>query len=208
MLRNKFTAAASRLAVVATAAVFAVVLLLPPGSTSAAGTITGLYQIKNTLTGRCLSVNGGYVEGTANMEQFTCGGWAYQKFQFKTTNNPGWYTMHPKSKPWLCLGIAFNYYSPNDSILDGVRLQQQPCATDALGDPLGHQVFKLQWQTTFPDGNTMNKIINGYAAKCLQVNGPSFDNYAAVTQWNCASPNSPPYYKQHFNWDFKWLAHS
>jgi hypothetical protein len=206
-MKTKSTGSRLRLPLLIIFAVVFVVGLLPSNA-SAAGTITGLYEIKNTLTRRCLTVNGGYSNNVEPMVQYTCGGWEYQKFQFKTTYASGWFTIHPKSKPWMCLGIAFDYYAPNNSLLDGVPLQQQTCAKDAAGDPLGWQMFKLQWVKTFSDGNTMNKIINGYAAKCLQVNGPSYDNYAPITQWNCASPNTPPYYKQHFNWDFKWLAHS
>lgn len=204
MAKVKLASSISRLIATVVVAIIGVVGILPSNSASAVGEITGVYRIKNHHTNLCLSVNGGYVNGVTDMEQYTCGpgnGWEYQKFQFERSDVANWFLIHPKSMPGMCLALA------SESTNDGVRIIQEPCATNPLGQRIytGRQMFTLQWEQTYPDGNTKNRIINLWAGKCVQVNSPVFSNHTRISQWNCFPSAGTS--TADFSWDFKWLSH-
>jgi hypothetical protein len=170
-------------------------LALFPGSASA-GEITGTYQIKNTNSGQCLSINGGNKDEERYMEQFTCGtnynyNWSYQRFQFERTTPDGWFVIHPRSKSYLCLSLERSGFE------NGIPLKSKFC------DGSDAQKFQLQFEGYVPNGggNTRNKIFT-YFGKCLQVDGASSYSYARVSQVSCSTPG------YHLIWDFKWLGWS
>lgn len=201
MSKGTFIAFVSRSALAVIAAIIAVVALVPPSSAAASGEITGVYEIRNSATHKCLTVNGGNVNSQQPMIQFQCGrdygySWGYQRFQFERAPLPGWFFVHPRSNANLCLGMAFTP-SGSNIFVDGVSLQQQTCTGST------YQMFTLKFENLFADGNSRNKIVSYRSSKCMQVNGGenNWDNYVQVSQWNCANTG------MHLNWDFKWLAH-
>jgi hypothetical protein len=202
MIQTKSIARMWRLPMLALiAAVFVVGLLPSSASAGIPGTIAGVYEIKNANSKRCLSVNGGYSSEVKPMEQFTCGGWAYQRFQFRYTNYPDLFLIHPKSKPHMCLGMV------TDGNGDGIPLEQQQCPRDQYGNIvfIPRQMFSLQQVATFPDGNVRVRL-KSFMGRCLQVNNASKDNHARISQWDCSPPGNPN--TMHYYWDFKWVAHS
>lgn len=200
MHKNKLISALMRFTAVIAVAITGVVSVLPASNALAAGEITGVYEIRNSATHKCLTVNGGNVNSLQPMIQFQCGrdfgyNWGYQRFQFQRAPQVGWFYVHPRSNSNLCLGMAFNQAGTN-VFNNGVSLQQQTCNGSM------NQMFTLKYENTFPDGNTRNKIKTIRSGFCMQVNGGenNWDDYAQVSQWECSNNGN------HLNWDFKWLA--
>jgi hypothetical protein len=210
MSKGRLTTSILRLTAAIVAVLVGVIAIAPPSNASAAGVITGVYEIRNSATHKCLSVHclsvhSGNVSTTEPMEQFRCGrdvgfNWGYQRFQFERidSSGTGWFLIHPRSNRSLCLGMAPQ--TGAYAYVDGVALQQQTCAPT----PVQSQLFTLQWEGTFDDGNTQNKIVNKLSRKCMQVDGGEHNwaDYARISQWSCSNTGN------HLNWDFKWLAHS
>ncbi len=187
MSKNRFIASITRFTMAIVVALVAAVALVP--SSASAGTITGVYEIKNTQGVRCLTAPSGYlvVQNCANT--------ANQKFQFERmyydAEGVAWFEIHPKSNESRCLGLVF------DSGSNGVALQPETCNGGSA------QKFTLVVQSTGSDGNVIVKIQNKFVGKCLQADNP-WQNNTYVTQWGC-SPLDGGYYT---NWQFRWLAHS
>ncbi len=206
MSKGTLSALLSRFAAAIVVAVAAVAVVVPPSGASAsggiAGSIAGLYEIKNVKSELCLTVNGGYSHKVEPMIQYSCRGWAYQKFQFRYTNNPDFFLIHPKAEPDMCLGMAVEGTQAN-----GVGLEQQYCPHDAYGNIIvvPQQMFSLQQVAVIAGGNVRVKL-HSFTSPCLQVNGASKINYATISQWDCSPPGNID--TLHYYWDFRWLAHS
>jgi hypothetical protein len=194
-MKNTLKKHMGRFMIAAAVAIFGLVALVPPSSASA-GTVTGLYEIRNTTGGRCLSVLGGMNANpsSAYMTVQGCISSPFQYMQFERIyydqNGTAWFEIHPKAYVTKCLGLVYE-----QSWSNGVAFQMGTCNGSSA------QKFTLDIVDVLSDGNVRAKIKNKLAGKCMQANSPWAD-FDYVVQWNCSELQGGAY----TTWQFKWLA--
>lgn len=131
---------------------------------TAAGTVTGTSATYNTLiarhSGRCADVTSQSLWAGAQIKQYDCNGGNNQKYWFKSVGS-GYYQLVVRSSS-LCV-------QENAS-----TVSQENCSATATGQ---------QWSLT-TSGSYVN-VKSRASGKCLDVNGASTANSAAVITYTC-----------------------
>ncbi len=128
------------------------------------GTLTGLFEIVNSLTGKVLDITAGSGNNGTLIQQYALDGFAQQQWQFIPSASGSY-----EIRNW---GTGKVLDVTADSLVNGALIQEW----DYLGG--GNQ----QWELV-PVDDVHYKIVNSLSGKVLDVVGGSSANGAQIQQW-------------------------